>query len=262
MISILINNEPLDLPVDFSADMEDTSPIFNDKGSQSLPVTVPATGRNQRLLGFPDRLDTAVDPNKPEILATVTAGAYIRRGKINVTSAGKKDGITFNIGFDNSIAYSEWIDKRLSDLSSLPVVNGSDVGYTDSVSGLIHYLSNLYRGAVPAVDPLAVFPVAIAKNVVQEQDSKNLEKSFWEVLNIPANDTGAMEQSRMVKRVIDGEIVDVVVPEGYCLSPFVRVWKLLELAFADLGLKIKTNIFQTTADFARLVVLNNAADAI
>lgn len=263
MFSILINNEPLDLPVEFSADIEDTNPIFNDKGSQSLPLTVPATGRNQRLLGFPARIDTATDPNKPEIVATVVDGAYIRRGKINVTSAGLKDGITFNVGFDNSTAYSEWGDKRLADLSSLPLVKGCDVGVSDDVDGMIYYMSHLYTEADPAIDPLAVFPIAISKNILQEQDSEHQEACLWEMMNVPQNNSGGiMIQPGRVKRVIDGALTEVVVPKGYALSPFVRVWKLLELVFADLGVTVEYNIFRTNSDFARLVVLNNVADAI
>ena len=49
MIKILIKGEALDLPEGFSMAVEDTNPIFNDQGSQSIPATVPPTRRNNRL---------------------------------------------------------------------------------------------------------------------------------------------------------------------------------------------------------------------
>ena len=80
MLEIRINNEPLDLPAGFSVELEDTNPIFNKRGSQSVPATVPATSMNERLLAFPARIDTGEDPNKPERVAVVSDGAYVRRG--------------------------------------------------------------------------------------------------------------------------------------------------------------------------------------
>lgn len=35
-----------DLPRDFSVEIENTSPIYTDKGSQTIASTLPATGHN------------------------------------------------------------------------------------------------------------------------------------------------------------------------------------------------------------------------
>lgn len=258
MLEIRINNEPLDLPAGFSVELEDTNPIFNERGSQSVPATVPATPVNERLLAFPSRIDTGEDPNKPERVAVVSDGAYIRRGMVNVTTAGKAEGITFNIGFDNSTAYNRWSDKKLSELSTLPTIQGRDVGFENGVTGIIDYLSSLYTRPKPDRDPLAVFPLAVGNESIQVDSNT---KIYWEVLNAPASG-GGLRTPTNVKRVIDGQVTDVTVPEGYCISPFLRVWRLLELVFADLGVTIVSNEFRTNPEFARLVVLNNAADAV
>lgn len=258
MLEIRINNEPLDLPVGFSVELEDTNPIFNERGSQSVPATVPASKINERLLAFPSRIDTGVDPNNPELIAVVSDGAYIRRGLVNVTSAGKTEGITFNVGFDNSTAYNRWSEKKLSELSTLPTIEGNDVGFENGVSGIIDYLSSLYARPEPDRDPLAVFPLAVGNESVQVDSTTYI---YWEVLNAPTS-TGGLRTPTNVKRVIDGEVTDVKVPEGYCITPFLRVWRLLELIFADLGVTIENNDFRTDPEFARLVVLNNAADAV
>ncbi|MDE6297389.1 MAG: hypothetical protein K2L89_06030, partial [Muribaculaceae bacterium] len=62
--------------------------------------------------------------------------------------------------------------------------------------------------------------------------------------------------------IIGGEITDVKVPAGYCSSPFLRVWRVLELLFADMNITIESNPFYEDPDLRRLVVLNNTADAI
>lgn len=258
MLEIRINNEPLDLPAGFSVELEDTNPIFNERGSQSVPATVPATPLNERLLAFPARIDTGEDPNKPERVAVVSDGAYVRRGMVNVTTAGKAEGITFNVGFDNSTAYNRWSDKKLSELSTLPTIHGEDVGFENGVAGIIDYLSTLYTRPEPDRDPLAVFPLAVGNESIQVDSNT---KVYWEVLNAPTTG-GGLRTPTNVKRVIDGQVTDVTVPEGYCISPFLRVWRLLELVFADLGVTIVSNEFRTNPEFARLVVLNNAADAI
>ena len=56
---IEIDGETLDLPQSFSFDVEDSSPVFNDRGSMSVPATVPPTPGNMRLMGFAGRLDSA-----------------------------------------------------------------------------------------------------------------------------------------------------------------------------------------------------------
>lgn len=58
MIKILIKGEALDLPEGFSMAVEDTNPIFNDQGSQSIPATVPPTRRNNRLTATLSELTT------------------------------------------------------------------------------------------------------------------------------------------------------------------------------------------------------------
>ena len=179
MIKIMIDGEALDLPQNFSADIEDTSPVFNDRGSQSLPATVPATSRNCRLLGFSHRLDASANPNNPQLRVTVSDGSYVRTGLLNVTSASSTDGITLNIGFDNSTAYAKWTQTALSKLESLPA--RLPAGYSaPSVAGMLHELDRIYAAGIPATDDLAVFPLAVAC-----PDTSGL--TSYEILNLPAN---------------------------------------------------------------------------
>lgn len=256
MIQIKTKGEALDLPDGFSIEIEDSNPIFNDRGSQSIPATVPATRRNIRLLDAPHRIDAGADPNLPERTAEIIEGAYIRRGTMNVTEAGKEEGFTFNVGFDNSTAYAKWSKKKLGELSGLPTFYPpADLqGYP--IDNLLDELYRIYRNPDPQRDDFAVFPLAINNESTGTDSDK---KTYWEVLNL-VGDHG-LAQPTKVKRLIDGEVTEVSVPEGYMVSPFLRVWRVLELIFADLEVTVVTNPFAQDLELSRLVVLNNAADS-
>lgn len=256
MIEIKTEGQTLDLPSGFSIEIEDSNPIFNERGSQSVPATVPASRRNCRLLAAPHRLDTDVAPNNPERTAEVVAGGYMRRGTMNVTDAGRSEGITFNVGFDNSTIYAKWSKRKLSELSNLPTYKAAD--QSAPLVNLCDELLRVYRSANPRTDDFAIFPLAVNNESVTQNE---VETTYWEVLNTVDKSTG-LRQPTKVKRVLDGEVTEVTVPEGYCISPFLRVWRVLELIFTDIGARILRNPFKEDMDLARLVVLNNAADSV
>lgn len=255
-MNIRIKNASLDLPSNFRIEITDSNPIFNDRGSQSVPATVPATDRNCRVFGFPTRLDTAEDPNNPEKKVTVVDGSYVRSGAMNVTGAGRKSGITFNVGFDNSTAYAKWHSQRLCDIENLPEYIPVHLGGEQELSHLLNYLYNIYQAADAQKHDFAVFPVVIDKHEIDGT-------THWEMLNTLHNEKQCpLEQPRNIWRVIDGKLTNLSVPEDYGITPFLRVWRVVELIFADLGLEILSNPFKEDIELARLVVLNNAADAI
>ena len=260
MIKILIKGEALDLPDGFSMAVEDTNPIFNDQGSQSIPATIPPTRRNNRLTDYPGRVDNSENPNDPERTCIIENGAYQRRGTLNYTSANSRDGITFNVGFDNSTAYEKWKNKKLTELSTLPTWTHS------SLALLMSDLNDIYHSANPKTQPLAVFPLvtAIDKEGWLTASFNILDKEKVEVLNMwtrTAMQYKELKSVSKVTRTIDGTVTEVSVPDNYGFTPFVRVWRVLELIFSDLGMSIVKNPFKTDNDLARLVVLNNCADS-
>ncbi len=257
MIEIKTQGEPLDLSAGFSIEIEDSNPVFNDRGSQSIPATIPATRRNIRLLDAPHRIDAGVNPNIPEISAEVVEGAYIRRGTMNITEAGKNEGITFNIGFDNSTVYAGWSQKKLSEMEGLPVYRPQLHGEGRYIDDILEDLYRIYQSADPAQDDMAVFPVAVSN---ESTGTDGEETTCWEVLNLPGPD--GLSQPRKVKRIIDSEITEVNVPEGYMVSPFLRVWRVLDLIFGDIGVNVLDNPFRSDPELSRLVILNNTADAV
>lgn len=261
MIRILIDSEELDLPAGFSLSIEETSPIFNDRGSQSISANVPATPKNMRLLGFPNRLDQKYGPADRYPSCTVQCGAYLRNGKLNITGATSRS-IELNIGFDNSLAYVEWKSKKLTDLSNLPVL---EFGTSQD---LWDYFLRIYREADPKEDDLAIFDICLSREKYKEKSEgadEEKELTCLELLNAGLYDPSKIAPFSgewTVKRVIDNVLTTVNVPDGYGFTPFVRAWRILEFIFADLGLKMESNPLKSMLDLARLVVLNNTADAL
>lgn len=252
MTRITIDGEELDLPKGFSITIEETSPIWNDMGSQSVTASVPATPKNRRLMGFPDRLDAAIGPADLSPRCMVQSGAYIRSGRLNITGANAKT-IDFNIGFDNSEAYQEWKSKRLAELKGLPSRTFA------TMTEAKNFIEGIYTSAKPQESDLAVFPVCLSKTTAKEGESDR-ETIYYEIVNDMADNP--FRENRTVMRVIDNTPTEVSVPQGYGCTPFLRAWRIVELIFADLGLTPDRNPFKEDLDLSRLVVMNNTADTL
>lgn len=240
-----------DLPEGFSIEIEETNPVFNERGSQSVPVTLPPSPLNKQLTGFASRLDTASAPGRlPE--CTVSDGAaYVRTGHINVDSAGGVSGISINIGFDNSTVYHEWQKKKLRDINFPYTFFQTDDELRAAVDALL-----LSKGSSELEERYAMFPVTVEEPEPAEDgtvysvqlNSINSDTEYW--------------QERTVRQMIDNVLTDVTVPPFYGLTVFMRVWYLLELVFADLGYTMESNPLKNIQELSRLVVINNTGDAL
>lgn len=251
MLKIETSKGVLDLGGELTLQVEEKSPVMNERGSQSLPLTVPATARNMLIMGFPHRLDGVEAPMGDDKSCTVSDGVYHRRGVLNLVSASRREGITFNVGFDNSEAYEAWKKRKLNELS-LPVIGSGDV------EGLAGLLQDAYDNG--GGDDLAVFPVAVAR---EEISTGNVNTVYWGLLN-RVEDGSLVWRARTQEQPVDGTAMNVSLPAGYGVTGFLYVWRVLELAFGDLGYEIESNPFKgpDAGDLAQLVVLNNVADAI
>lgn len=248
-MELKIDGKRIDLPKGFRIDIEDTNPIFNDIGSQSIPVTLPPTDRNMMVLKGAHRVDSATEWHGSQVTAEIADGPYRRSGLANLTSAGRSEGYELNIGFDNSMAYAKWKGKKLCDLSNLPVytpiLDDGAEDLTSRVAALADIMKAIYEGRRPSLD-FAVYQVAVKKS----------EGGATEWLNATFSWT-----TRITEYTIDGALTEVRLPGGYGITPMLKVTKILELIFGDLGLEVKGNITSGT-DLDLLTVLNNCADAI
>ncbi|MFK2275646.1 hypothetical protein ACIXO6_02435 [Bacteroides fragilis] len=151
-MSLKIKNQLgiFDLQNDFSIEIEDTSPIYNERGSQSVPATLPASRNNLSLITHVHRPDSTYSP-APDTRVTVSDGVYNRIGKMNITQASKSGGIVSNIGFDESELYSEWNAVSLRSLSA-PVIRPEG-----GTTGVISLLNSIMNETI-VDDALSVFP--------------------------------------------------------------------------------------------------------
>jgi len=249
MLKIKTNKGYLDLGGDFTVQIDEKSPVMNDRGSQTVPVTVPCTGNNAKITGFAHRLDMGIKPMNEDQACTVLDGAYKRTGKINIVSAGKKEGITLNIGFDNSEAYSAWKAKKLNAIT-LPVKEYS------SVNSLCAHLQQVLGGYQT---DYAVF------QIMTGNDSKD-NQFYPKYLNYitPVSEGSKVYRLRYQARtetfLVNGTPTAVTLPEGYGVTAFLYVWRVLELVFSEFGYTIMENPFKTDKQLYNLVILNNAAD--
>lgn len=249
MLKIKTNKGYLDLGGDFTMQIDEKSPVMNDRGTQTVPVTVPYTPNNAKLTGFAHRIDLCRKPLADDATCTVLDGVYKRTGKINIVSAGKKEGTTFNIGFDNSEAYNAWKAKKLNSME-LPVKEYS------SVTSLCTHLLQVLNGYKT---DFAVFQIMTANESLNGV-------SYPKYLNYiyPTAEGSTIYKLRYEARqetfLVDGVPTETVLPLGYGITAFLYVWRVLELIFSEFGFTITENPFKTDKELSRLVILNNAAD--
>ena len=247
-----------DLPNDFNIEIEDTSPLYNERGSQSIAATLPASRNNLTLTNHIHRLDTDHAPTA-DARVIVSDGVYNRIGKMNITQASRSGGIVSNIGFDESEIYSIWNAVSLRTLADTPVLRPSD-----GISGLVTLLEGIMN-ETHAEDGIAVFPICVAMpSKTDTVNKKEVTTYYPEYINKIAkvNDTYKLVGSaRQETYLINNEPVLTSVPTGYGITAFLKVSWILNFIFRKYGYTITENPFSTHPQLSRLVVLNNMADA-
>lgn len=233
-----------DLSKDFSTEIEDSSPIYNERGSQSIAATIPGTKNNFRLNGHIQRTDIDSAPVADERV-TVADGVYHRIGKMNIVNTSE-EGITFNVGFGESELYSIWNAVSLQSIK-LPVYQPE--------GGVPELISYIFENRLNDDSPFCLFPVALTCN---RKTENNTDTDYIEIINNIQN--GYLWKARTETLIINGEPVEVSLPEGYGIVPFMKVRNILEAIFSTYGYTVVENPFASHHQLQQLVVLNNAAD--
>lgn len=233
-----------DLPKEFSTEIEDSSPIFNERGSQTLAATIPGTKKNLRLNKHIHRTDIDNAPATDE-RATISDGVYHRIGKMNTVTASEEEGITFNIGFGESELYSIWEDVPLRSIN-LPVYRPE--------GGVTELMNYIIDNRLKDDAPYCLFPVIVAYNRKNEDGNKDYDEQINRYNN------GIVWQARTETFFIDGGPVQVSLPAGYGIVPFVKVSFILDAIFSTYGYTVIENPFTNHHQLSQLVILSNAAD--
>ena len=238
-----------DLPPDFKAEFELTNPFFTDKGSQTVATNLPLTNNNRQLTGFPDRIDRA-NKIKQKERVILSSGPFVRAGIQNINGADK-GGINISFGMDEGEMYAKMSKMKLNELPDLPCIDFQSVWH------LVLHLNSVMKEQTAA--DYEIFPIVVSSDLHEASNNQYIE---W-VNEVNSNDKNLFGfVPRQKDFLISGDVVPIKLPVGYGVSPFLKVSTILRLIYASFGYELKESAFNTHFQLKKLVVLNNAVDAI
>lgn len=246
-MKLKVEKGELNLPKDFSFEIEQNSAFFSDDGAASIAATIPATPADMEKLGHPTRIarDTRYVNLFPAILSH---GTFQKHGNLVVTSASK-DGITCAMALEDSELYSKYKDMNIRELfGDNAAVRGSGVDFCcDKIDSIYR------RSGRDAQSNLYVFPVAV---------NFNAEENTYQINNEPQYRGGSGIWPLLCEpRVIDEGGSLVTVPKGYGLAPFLLLSRFLELLFSYCGYSVIQNCFEREP-LNKLVLLHQCSDVV
>lgn len=224
----------LSLPENFSIEMALSNPFLSDDGDASIPASIPASPENLRILRHVNRIDNANMPMK-KIPARLEAGAWHKTGMLIIDSVQRESGIDVSFAVENSDMYSQYKNVSLKTLFADKVKD--DITGVDNI---MRWLTNIHGGNIHG--DMTIFPVYIT-------DMKQMNNEF--------DGYDFVYKSRTVQ---EGD-TEMGVPDGYGISPFLFLHRLIEIAFELMGYQVTDNCFASN-DLRDIVVLNNCSDTI
>ncbi len=242
-MKLMTNNGELDLPADFSFEIELNNPFLSDEGDASIPATIPATPNNLKVLDNIHRVDRANRFMKT-VPATLMAGTIQKHGQLIIDTLNMKDGIAVSLAIENSDMYSQYKEKSLKEIFSSKVRDD----WNQDISALVDYLLNVYRNGIYDPD-FTIFPVAVAP---YEKDGTKIYQ-----YNNERNGASLLWQAREVR---EGDLI-MSVTDGYGLSPFLYLYKMIDLLFQEMGYYVIYNCLDKDP-YRDIVLLNNCSDTI
>lgn len=248
-MKIITEHGQLDLPEDFSIKMEKTNPLLSKEGDASVPATLPASSRNLAIIGNCERLDRANSYlNRME--AQLTVGPIQKSGHLIFDNVKLHDGIDASFAIDNGDLYLQSKDKTLKEIFN-SANNGA--GYIVQLANTPNNAMMMYQAAYETGNvngDWMIFPVAVSPY-------GSGDKTYYQYNN-EIDSHGNLVYGQ--RNVHEGDVI-MTVPQGYGISPFIRLHRLINILFSILGYTVTSNFF-TGDDYKNLVLVNNCADTI
>ena len=233
----------LDLPRDFAMTMERTNPLLSDQGDSSIPTTLPASPHNLAVLGHRERIDRA-NRYTNKVDAILEAGPVQKQGHLIIDTAQRQKGIDVSFAIDNSDLYSKSKKKKLPEILER-------ISQTfQSVEAAVIYMEHVYGGDSPTED-YNVFPVAVSK---YEDDNGN---TIYQYNNEVIGNGSLNYEARTVRE----DDILMAVPEGYGIAPFLKLHRLIDLLFEQLGYTVTYNCFSAN-NYKDLTIVHNCSDCL
>lgn len=237
-MKLTTQNGEIELPRDFSFDMERSNPLLLDEGDSSVPATLPSSSRNLAAIGHRERIDRA-ETYDDKMDAVLEVGPIRKHGQLSVDTVHRRKGIDASFYIDNSDLYISSKNKTLKEIfADKKEVFGE-------VSAAMEVMQRVYEGAD---SDFKVFPVAVSP---YEDNGVNVYQWNNRVQN------GALVYETNIH---EGDSINSV-PPGYGIAPFLRLSRLVELLFYLLGYEVTENCL-AELPFQRLVIVHNYADCL
>ncbi len=237
----------IELPKDFEIRIKRTNPLLSEEGDASYPLTIPPTPNNLAVLGHVERIDRAERyVNKVE--AILYAGPIQKSGHLVIDTAHRKNGIDAVFAIDSSDMYVKAKEKTLRQIFE-EYDNGN--GYKEefrSVDDAYDVMQQVYQGQIRK--DYVIFPVAVSAykdgndETVYQYNNEDVEGSL-------------VYEERIVR---EGD-VNMAVPKGYGLAPFLRLGSLLNRLFQVLGYTVGVNCFESNLGDV-ITIVHNCSDCL
>lgn len=237
-MKLLTQKGEIDLPRDFSFNMERNNPHLSGEGDASIPATLPSSSRNLVAIDHRDRIDRAEKyVNKMDAMLEV--GPIRKHGQLVLDTVHRRNGIDASFAIDNSDLYVKSKNKTLKEIfADYKTVFGE-------VSAAMEVMQRIYEGAD---SDFKVFPVAVSP---YEDNGEQI----YQYNNRVVSGNLAYETN-----IHEGDSINSV-PPGYGIAPFLKLSRLMELMFSILGYEVKENCLSEWP-YQRLVIVHNCSDCI
>lgn len=259
-ITNLNHREAYELLPDTKIEVERTNPFFNDYAEQTVPVNIPASPRNCRLLGFPDLFGGRMKMISSDV--SIQDGEFHAQCRQAVLSATRRGNIQTSFYINDGSFYSRLQNIKLKDVFTLP----EDTITFGTINEAISFCENL-RGNND--QRFSIFPILVT------DDSGEDDGFNYKIVNAYGTPVRLTDQTYMLNpdmataryynsvyctEVVDG--VPITLEPGYYISPFIRANYVLTRVFSHFGYTLTTNFFSSTHPFSTMVFLNNVIDTI
>ncbi|MCD7937130.1 MAG: hypothetical protein LUG98_09750 [Tannerellaceae bacterium] len=232
------SGEPYDISPDTTLEMERTNPFFNEYGEQSLPITLPPTAWNRKLLSWPDDI-TGITKLTQRADATIQTGIFSIQARQAILSGNKKEGISTSFYLNTGAFYEKIQDVKLSSIFENKVISFS------SISAAITFCRNLL---VNYDERFAIFPVSTEDGTLNAYNTKASD-GYYTLYNAESRTKEVDEKT-------------IQLDAGYYISPFIRVHHLLSEIFSYFGYQYAENFLTKTEPFRSMVLLNTTIDTL
>ena len=225
MVTIIVNNEKLDLYPGTSFSYEVNSPFFTSDvifGSTSLPINIPPTNNNKKVLDFYNKIDR-VGTSATYACMVLVDGVLLANGSLKIKWVGDK--FIGNILAQSSAYANKSKDKKLYELS---IPNQALVA------------ADLYNTILPGGYPNVTFNLPM---VLNDSDTKDWYQFY------PGNDINIMNYGRDAGSGF--RFVEDITPMPYMLY-------VLEMCFKEFGYTTGGTFF-SDADMRKIILFNNRA---